>query len=1770
MAPVPTATTDILRSELERLYDLDALQRISRELLGLSPESFDAGASKQSYARALAERCVRDELHEALADAILLTDREAELRLRPVYEGRAADDLAPGTVVDGFKVLKKQADEGLSAVFLASEPGGKQVNVKVLRESHARDRRALHRFLVAQRALRAIDNPSVQRIVGAGMLPDGRPYVATEHIDGQLLSTRLARAGAMHINEARGVLQALCDALDKVHGAGLAHGDIRTEHVVLVRRDGQLSGVLVDFAVDRLAGARPGGQDAVAFLQAAGARAIAPERIRKGAPADARSDVYALGTLAYEVLTGKPAFNAATAADLVIAQLTHDPEAPSKIAPRGWVSRELDAVVLKALAKDPDARYATAGAFFEAILEAVKGRRAGDVSREEFDAKVAALKEAPGDDDRALAVEGAGGHGVAWPDVAAALAEVADGTEDLAAKKALRFRVARILEAEVKDLAKARATYEAIAEMEGGDELAKARAKEIRRATATPEERADMLLEEIDAEQSTPERARLYRELGRVYERDLHDSENALVVFTQAVIELPADDELAAEVERVAGEETSRWSEALSTISEAIKGRDPADAVPLYLRAGRWYLAKVNRSDFALACFTQAIALSPGNDEALEAASAIYRKAQQWPELIGVLLKRGDAQAVVAQGLPFRAEAADLVDAKLNDARKARELAEAVLAIDPAQPKAVEVLERILLRTEDWTALVALLEGKAEALEGERRAEAFCEIAEVYEDHVSDTAKAAVWYEKAREADPTNLLSLKGLERLYAREGDHEKLLRVLEAQVAVVPTPRQKVELHTRVGAMLEEEFVDHARAAAAYEEALKLDPGSDLALRGLGRVYRVLGRWEELATLLERHGGIVEDAAKRQELYLSAAKVLLDPIGSLDRAQRCFERVLEIDKDHAAALEGLARVLSLKGDVRSAAEAYDRLAAGAKDASQKVDILLKVGRILEEKGDRDGAIERYKQALDADPDSVAATSRLRELYAARGDAQGAIELLQREIEAAEGTNARASLWVQVALIYRDRLKDSEKARDAAEKAVLLDPTSEEASALLGEVRFDEGAWEEAAKLLAGRALRAKDLPREEGLRVALRYGEALARNGENARALDALRAAGEIAPEDRDVQLAVARATYKVEVWTEARERYESLLAAHGKDLDRDARVAALYEYADAARRTGEVEKALKALGEAHEADSANAKVIELSLALFAEQGRWDEVVRLKRRQLELATTDAQRVELLPELGELLASKLGEKTKAAKVYMQALELRPDDRKILMRLMQLYSDEKDWGRLVEIILKFTDLVDDDARLARYYLTAAQLCDQHLNRPDEAIDYYEQALERDPALTAALDGLVTLRGDRGEWTGLEQSLRRVLAKLPEGASASARARIHAKLAPLYEDRLKQPEEAIAEYEKAMELAPSEHDFREKLATLYLGDSKRYQDRAIAVHRELLARNPLRVESLHALRSVFTAARRPDEAWCMCQALVSVRGAEPEEESFYKKFRSDGPAVAQEKMNDERWAKDLVHPLQDPVITSVFAAILPAVLKARSLPLDRYKLSESLRVDPAKDEGQAAQTIHYAAGVFGMKAPPTYALADDDSGISLALTDPPSLFMGATALAGGPSKALAFLAGARLSYLRPGHFVRQLVPTGTGLRAWLFAAIRAVQPTFPVSADLIAPVNENVAAVKQHVTGQSLEVLTSLVAKLLATDASLDLRRWMTGVDLTADRAGFVLANDLAMAVAIVKASPEDQSSVTHAERVRELRAYAISEEYLRLRQRLGLAMGVAS
>jgi hypothetical protein len=159
----------------------------------------------------------------------------------------------------------------------------------------------------------------------------------------------------------------------------------------------------------------------------------------------------------------------------------------------------------------------------------------------------------------------------------------------------------------------------------------------------------------------------------------------------------------------------------------------------------------------------------------------------------------------------------------------------------------------------------------------------------------------------------------------------------------------------------------------------------------------------------------------------------------------------------------------------------------------------------------------------------------------------------------------------------------------------------------------------------------------------------------------------------------------------------------------------------------------------------------------------------------------------------------------------------------------------------------------------------------------------------------------------------------------------------------------------------------------------------------------------------------------------------------------------------------------------------------------------------------------------------------------------------------------PTQQMAFLAGRHLSYFRPGHYVRHLVPTGTGLKAWLFAAIKSCVPQFPVAPDLQGQVNEAMGAMAHEFQGVEKEKLASLVSKLLQAGGALDLKKWVTSIDLTADRVGLLLAHDLHIAAEAMRAT-EDASGLPSKERVKEVTLFSVSEEYFALREKLQIAI----
>lgn len=1756
-------TTDILRGELERHFELDDMKALSIDLLGIDPDRVGGADGKASFARALVDHCASHDTVEALADAIKLSGKKTDKKLEAVYDPRG-DELKAGTEVDGHRIIKKLGEGPVGITYLAERKDGddkKRVALKVLHRAHARNRSAVSRYLTAVRAASRLASDGIASVVGVGELDDGRPWVASEYVEGQTLSARIGRIGPMHFNEARPVVRGVLEALGILHLRGLAHGDVKTGNVFMVRKAkddgsrGEPTGVLVDPAADRLLGVA-----AVCSLSG-----LAPE-VCRGAAADARSDVYAVGALLYEVVAGRPPFVGDSAIDVVAQHLSAEPEAPSTHAPRGWVQTELDDAILKALAKDPTDRYASTDDFIDTLEDLAKAKKREALDQAAFEAAVDLLTEEPDDDERAAAVEEVCAPAGAWAEAVAALTSASEGTPDVEARKSLLFRVARIQESELEDWAGAQATYEAVLALDEEDELAKVGLEELKRKSGDPEMVVEMLLEKVDASEDRAERGQALREIAQIYEEKLESPDNAFVAWVQALSEDPREARAAREIERLA-KNPDMWNEALQSLSTSMQERtEPAEQVPLLLHMGRWYADQLQRPDFALPCFGQVLQIDPSNDDAYDGTVDLYRKAQSWQDLVTVLLRRADGATNPAKARDYRAQAGEVVHTKLNDPERAASLFEEVLDDDPAHPIAASALERIYTEKQSWSGLVKLLETRASNEGGEAKVKTLARIGELYEDRLANLEKASVHYEQALAMEPRHLDSLKGLERIYARTDKFQELLEVLDKQLDVMATPRQRIALLERIGNIHEEEFVDHAKAAEAFEKIIAIEAGHEGANSALARLYRHLNRFDDLVETLDRHAKMQDDDSRKVVLLLHGAKVLMVDVGAPQRAIGFLERVLAVDSQNSEALETMARVQSSAGDLESAVASMDKLAEAEKDKDKRAELWLKSGKLLEDAGDADEAIVRYKRALDANIHNVAASAALRGIYEGRGDLHAAAELLLREIDATDGAISKAELFAELGTMWRRHLEKPTEAKDAFRKALELDPTNVRAAGGLAGMAFDQGDYEESVKYYEPLLSRTADLPEGAARAVGIRCGDAFRKLGLLDKAQRAYINAKAYAPDDREVLERVADVTFEAQLYDEAAVLYGGIVEKFRGGLMAGEKGQILYRQGESARLAGQLDEAIPLLEEAAELMPADPQPFASLRKLHEGKEDWDAALGVIKQRMPNASDD-ERFDLLCQQGDLLIERKGDREKGAKSYVSALELRADDRNLLTKLMGVYSATKDWSKLVEVILRIAELVDEPKQLGKYYITAASIAHEELGRLDEAADYYEQALDHDPSLAKGYTGLVRALTQKQDWDRLVDVYRAHLDRIDKTGTPEERAAIWDAMGEILQHRVDREEEAVEAYEEAQAIEPGNRRRLEQLSEIYTSDPERYFPKAVSTHLSLLQISPFRTESYQSLRRLYTDVKKADESWCLCQTLRVLKAAGPDETSFFKKHRARTPAEAQEFFSEEMWFNHIVHPHQDPLLSGIFATIVPAVIAVRSQPLHAFGVDESHRRDPESDESVMAQTLHYVGGVTQISLPPVFYRPSDPGGLSMLFTNPPALGLGKGALAGGPNQALAFVAGRQLAYFRGGHYLRHLVPTGSGLRAWLLAAIKTATPQFPVPGNMSGSVDECLQALRTHITGRNMEQLHSLVQKLLSAAPELDMKKWVAAVDLTADRVGFVLANDLEISAAVVKASPDDAAGVSQKERLKELYLYSVSLEYLQLRHKLGIAIG---
>ena len=273
-----------------------------------------------------------------------------------------------GSVLGGrYRLVELLGQGGMATIYRATDSQlGRDVAVKILRPEYGRDPDFVARFRAEAQAVASLSHPNIVQVHDFGMDPVG-PYIVMGYVDGEDLATLLRRTGPLQPRQAARIVAESARALAAAHSRGIIHRDVKPGNIMLAQ-DGRVE--MTDFGIAR---AISEAQMTLPGTTLGSVHYFSPEQAR-GEPATERSDIYSLGIVLFELLTGRRPFEGDSAAAIAMARLSGPAPMPSSF--RAGIPLELEAIDRKALALDPADRFVSANAMADAIESWLSGRSA--------------------------------------------------------------------------------------------------------------------------------------------------------------------------------------------------------------------------------------------------------------------------------------------------------------------------------------------------------------------------------------------------------------------------------------------------------------------------------------------------------------------------------------------------------------------------------------------------------------------------------------------------------------------------------------------------------------------------------------------------------------------------------------------------------------------------------------------------------------------------------------------------------------------------------------------------------------------------------------------------------------------------------------------------------------------------------------------------------------------------------------------------------------------------------------------------------------------------------------------------------------------------------------------------------------------------------------------------------------------------------------------------------------------------------------------------
>ncbi len=936
------------------------------------------------------------------------------------------------------------------------------------------------------------------------------------------------------------------------------------------------------------------------------------------------------------------------------------------------------------------------------------------------------------------------------------------------------------------------------------------------------------LVEIAEALVAPEEQIEYYTKAAEVYQRFSNASE-ASKCF-EAIYKLDPSNEQAAEHLRSYYEKRRDWESLIRLLRTEADSYEDAD-----LRLGKLVeiaqLAtdRIKKLPMCIELWSEVRAEDPQNGAALAALAMFYERARDWENLSDVLTELVETTVDESERLRMLEKLGQIQGDRLKNDEAAAEAWRQVLELQPGDRRAQENLKKKLLalgRWDDlellyeesgkWDEFIRLLEAQeSREKDSDTKIRLLLKVAELWETKKDKLDRAARAYEKILNIDADHLAAAEALIPIYADSNNPKGLANAIEVKLRHEDDGEQCLELLRQVAELYESRLRKPDMALDRYLQALRLAPANEQCAVDAERVAGATSQWEALVSAYGQVLEALEQPVHEAELRLRMGRVLLEELELVDDALEQYRAVYELDPNNGPALDALERLYRETKRHAELLEVYQKQHDLAQAPEQQAQVLYRIAALHEEElGDPASAIQTYRQALELDPVDRQALGALDRLYLGQEDWQAYADVLHRRLETdldeAEiidikyrlGQTLDQHLNLPAAALesYREILlvdPSNDAGREALEGLLDRPELSAEVALILSEVYEGREQWDKligVQEILVG----VESEPAERvGLlrKIAMTAAEQL---GEMERAFDAQARALMDQPESDEVRLELEELAERGEAQPKLAEVFAQV-ADHlaDADLKRDY----LMRLAELQQQLGQVDDAAGSYRRVLEFDPSDGEALDALEALFAATGRYEELIGVVRRRIELTTDVSERERLFAQMATVYEEQLGQPDEAIAAYCDVLAFDESSLVALTALDGLYSRQNRHHELAENIEAQLRLADDEEAEIALMLRLSVLQETELGQVESAIETYRQVLERDPMNEQAIGALERL----GQVAEHEVEIAEILEPLYRDIGD------HNKLLGVYEVQVRRSDDPARRVELLHEMARLHED-----------------------------------------------------------------------------------------------------------------------------------------------------------------------------------------------------------------------------------------------------------------------------------------------------------------------------------------------------------------------